>query len=451
MKSSSSSSTTLLEGRPRIHHQYQYHDHDIKRERCYNNNNNKGKLLPFLFTSLATVAIFSYFLFFSSDPFDFLPKQGLNSSVPCHQDLHAVPVIDHNTTTQKEEKCDLFRGHWVEEVRASSLYTNSSCRTIPNSKNCFKYGRKDTDFLNWRWKPNKCELPRFDAKAFLKMVRGKKMGFIGDSVARNHMESLLCLLSPEETPMDLHKDSKDRFRRWYFPRHDFTLMVSWTEFLLDRNTRMINGTWFGIFDLHLDKVDNGWSRFLPELDYAIISVGYWFLRPLYLHEGDNLTGCVFCSEPNVTKHDVGSTIRMAFRAALNHINWCKNCSPDLLTVVRTFAPSHFENGAWNTGGYCNRTSPFNDAKAGLRSYDLKIRNIQVQETKRAKKKKGKKFGVIDITWAMLMRPDGHPGLNWENKWMKGYNDCVHWCMPGPIDYWNDFLIAVIRKESGLSS
>ncbi|KAF3452080.1 hypothetical protein FNV43_RR08176 [Rhamnella rubrinervis] len=51
-------------------------------------------------------------------------------------------------------------------------------------------------FLNWGWKPKECELPRFDPKAFLEMVCGKKMAFVGDSVSRNHMESLLGLLSP---------------------------------------------------------------------------------------------------------------------------------------------------------------------------------------------------------------------------------------------------------------
>lgn len=95
---------------------------------------------------------------------------------------------------KEEEKCDLYKGHWVPELRGP-MYTNSSCATIPESKNCFKNGRRDSDFLNWRWKPDKCELPLFDPNTFLEIVRGKKMAFIGDSVARNHVESLLCLLS----------------------------------------------------------------------------------------------------------------------------------------------------------------------------------------------------------------------------------------------------------------
>lgn len=88
-------------------------------------------------------------------------------------------------------KCDLSKGHWIPDLHGS-LYTNSSCTTIPDSKNCFRHGRSDRDFLNWRWKPDQCNLPRFDPKAFLAFVKGKTLGFVGDSVARNHMESVLC-------------------------------------------------------------------------------------------------------------------------------------------------------------------------------------------------------------------------------------------------------------------
>jgi len=96
----------------------------------------------------------------------------------------------------EQKPCDLSKGHWVQALEGSSTYyTNSSCPSIPDSKNCFRHGRKDRDFLNWRWKPDECDLPRFDPRNFLQMVSGKTMAFIGDSVARNHMDSLLCLLS----------------------------------------------------------------------------------------------------------------------------------------------------------------------------------------------------------------------------------------------------------------
>ena len=60
-------------------------------------------------------------------------------------------------------------------------------------------GRPDRAFLKWRWKPHDCELPLFDANKFLELVEGKSMAFAGDSIARNHFQSLLCLLAQVNT------------------------------------------------------------------------------------------------------------------------------------------------------------------------------------------------------------------------------------------------------------
>lgn len=105
--------------------------------------------------------------------------------------------VDNNDESERQRYCDLFKGSWVEGEKVGSGYgyTNWSCSSIPDSKNCFKHGRKDSEFVNWRWKPHGCHLPRFDAATFLRLVHAKKLAFIGDSVSRNHMDSLLCLLS----------------------------------------------------------------------------------------------------------------------------------------------------------------------------------------------------------------------------------------------------------------
>lgn len=256
----------------------------------------------------------------------------------------------------------------------------------------------------------------------------------------------------EETAKDLYRDSEDRHRVWHFPKHDFTLMTLWSKFLVLGNERVINGSLSGNFDIHLDIIDENWATNLPTIDYAIISDAHWFFRPIYLHQGSNLVGCVYCSEPNIINIDVTEAVRMAYRAALKYItNGCTECKGKILTLVRTFSPPHFENGTWNTGGSCSRTGPFHEREINLGGNEWKMRKVQVEETERARKReekrgKGMEFGVLDVTRAMLMRPDGHPGSHWGNKWMKGFNDCVHWCMPGPIDTWNDFLMALIMKK-----
>ncbi|XP_057983258.1 xyloglucan O-acetyltransferase 4 isoform X2 [Malania oleifera] len=411
------------------------------RAHCSSKDNrcsNLPGLTPFVLCSLVVTTVFSFFILHSSTPFRETSKQSLNRK-----------NFTMKTPKDGREGCDIFKGHWIPDLKGSP-YTNSSCATIPNSKNCFRHGRKDNDFLYWRWKPEGCHLPRFHAQTFLRMVRGKKLAFIGDSVARNHMESLLCLLSQEETPKDVYKDSEDRFRTWYFPRHDFTLMILWTKFLVVGEEQVVNGSLSGVYDLHLDKIDAKWQQKLPVLDYAIISDAHWFFRKMYLHQGGRLIGCVFCQEPNVTDLGLGFAIKMAFRSALERINGCGECK-GMVTLLRTFSPAHFENGSWDTGGACERTSPLGEGEVNLGSQEWELRTIQVKEVERARRKgrkKGKRFGAVDVTRAMLMRPDGHPGAHWGNKWMKGYNDCVHWCMPGPIDAWNDFLMAVLGKEAG---
>lgn len=91
-------------------------------------------------------------------------------------------------------KCNIFSGKWVRSS-TGPYYTNTTCSVIYAQQNCMKFGRPDSEFLKWRWKPNQCDLPLFDAVQFLKVVRGKSMAFVGDSVGRNQMQSLACLLA----------------------------------------------------------------------------------------------------------------------------------------------------------------------------------------------------------------------------------------------------------------
>ena len=95
--------------------------------------------------------------------------------------------------TMAKSSCDIFRGEWVPNPNAP-YYTNETCWAIHEHQNCMKFGRPDTEFLKWRWKPNDCDLPIFNPAQFLELVRGKSLAFVGDSVGRNQMQSLVCLL-----------------------------------------------------------------------------------------------------------------------------------------------------------------------------------------------------------------------------------------------------------------
>lgn len=99
-----------------------------------------------------------------------------------------------STSVTVDKDCDISHGEWIPDPNAP-YYTNSTCWMIQEHQNCMKYGRPDTEFLKWRWKPEGCELLHFDPIRFLELVQGKSMAFVGDSLARNQMQSLMCLLS----------------------------------------------------------------------------------------------------------------------------------------------------------------------------------------------------------------------------------------------------------------
>ncbi|KAL6650867.1 hypothetical protein ACP70R_009792 [Stipagrostis hirtigluma subsp. patula] len=362
------------------------------------------------------------------------------SLMPTHTS-HETAIVG-----QEDKACDLFNGTWIRDSRGP-IYTNVTCPTIPESKNCGKYG-KQMDYVNWKWVPHGCDMARFEPQLFLNIVRGKTLAFAADSIGRNQMESLLCLLSQVETPIKVHSDIKDKFVTWHFKSHNFTLMALWTKFLVEASEREVNGTVIEMHDINLDKLDARLAANLREINILVISSSRWFFRKNYLYEGGKLIGCIYCSEDNITSFNIVTAIQRVFRTALSNLNNCQECRLQL-TVVRTATPAHFENGFWNTGGYCNRTEPLVEGEAMTRTVEWAIRNAQVEEAHRAQKESSHKgrvhIEILDITKAMSMRPDAHPGIHWNNQWMRGYSDCSHWCLPGPIDMWNQLLLSVLKK------
>lgn len=139
---------------------------------------------------------------------------------------------------------------------------------------------------------------------------------------------------------------------------------------------------------------------------------------------------------------------MAFRTTFRTL--MKNDRFKGVTFLRTYSPSHFENGDWNRGGKCIRTRPFTKNEMKFDGYNLDSYMTQVNEFRVAQvegAKMGLKFRLLDTTGAMVLRPDGHPNYYGhsalENKTLA---DCVHWCLPGPIDTWNEFLFEMLKGE-----
>ncbi|KAL5160847.1 Protein trichome birefringence-like 25 [Glycine soja] len=345
------------------------------------------------------------------------------------------------------EKCDLFVGDWVQDL-SGPVYTNESCRVIEPHQNCMKNGRPDSGYLYWRWSPRDCVLPKFNPRKFLKFMRNKSMSFIGDSISRNQVQSLLCILSKVEPAVEIYHDKEYRSKIWKFRSHNFTLSVIWTPFLVKAAIfEDFNGVTSSEIQLYLDTLDQ-WTNQYKNFDYVVIGGGKWFLKTAIYHENKTVTGCHYCPGKNLT--ELG--FDYAYRRVLQEVFKFFTKSNHKATVLfRTTTPDHFENGEWFSGGYCNRTVPFKEGQIHMIDVDSIMRGIELEEFEKAASLGSKRVNLklLDTTLLSLLRPDGHPGPYRKfqpfakDKNAKVQNDCLHWCLPGPIDSWNDIILQML--------
>ncbi|KAI4975668.1 hypothetical protein ZWY2020_049275 [Hordeum vulgare] len=344
-----------------------------------------------------------------------------------------------------DRSCDIFKGEWVRDPGAPR-YTNETCPVIHGHYDCMRYGKPDLGFIRWRWRPDECELRRFDAARFLGAMRGKSVAFVGDSLARNQMHSLVCLLARTERPAPWTKAGYV----YRYERHGFAVADFWSPFLVravetDRDGPTRSGA--GLWSLHLDEPDAGWAAHAGMFDYIVVSAGSWFYRPAVFYERGRLVGCSGCLVPNVTDLTLRYSLRLAFRSALRSAVGAPG-GRSRTVIVRTISPSHYENGTRNEDGDCVRTRPLQRGEWEMDEEQKEMRRIQVEEfaaAEAAARGKGVRMLLMDVTEAMALRPDAHPSKYrmWEPEKFRVSRDCLHWCLPGAMDACNDMLLHML--------
>ncbi|KAK7338030.1 hypothetical protein VNO77_18627 [Canavalia gladiata] len=384
-------------------------------------------------------------LFFFTDSFTIysVPPNSTPPSLP----PHSVDFLQNQTQPSPKDAvtCDILVGDWVADP-SGPAYTNESCHVIEDHQNCMRNGRPDSGYLYWRWNPRGCELPKFNPYKFLNIMRDKSWAFIGDSISRNHVQSLLCILSQVEAVDEVYHDEEYRSKIWKFPSYNFTLSVIWTPFLMKADIfEDTNGISSSEIQLYLDTLDTKWTNQYNNFDYVVIAGGKWYLKTAIYHENGTVTGCHNCHGKNLTELGLEYAYRKAVKQVLNFVT---DSEHKAVVFFRTTAPDHFENGEWFSGGYCNRTVPLKEDEVNMSDVDSIMRSIEVEEFN---KKVSASFGdsnlkLLDTTQLSLLRPDGHPGPYRQFHPLPNaqvQNDCLHWCLPGPIDSWNDIVLHML--------
>ncbi|KAK3132987.1 hypothetical protein QOZ80_6AG0530480 [Eleusine coracana subsp. coracana] len=377
-------------------------------------------------------------------------------------------VLSSAPTQQAKEAsapqgCDYSDGEWVPDPNPP-LYNGTTCEAIKDGRSCAANGRRDTGYLHWRWQPRGCELPAFSPAAFLRWLRHKHVAFVGDSLARNQAESLVCLLSssrsrPEEEEEEEELVDGGRFRRWVFIEHNATVSVFWSPFLV-RGVEKAEKAGVPYNDVVLDAFDERWMSRLGEVDAVVLSAGQWFKIPSVYHESGRVVGCHACAkELNHTETSFFAAFRDAVHRTLvevarrhEHDAAIHKGRKEKVVAMATFSPSHFE-GDWDKGAPCPKKQPYKSGEKEVGYTEAEMRRIVLEEVEAAAARAGGaaaavRFAALDVTTLANLRPDGHPGPYMRKNPVVGddgrvQNDCLHWCMPGPVDTFNQILLQTV--------
>ncbi|KAG0463640.1 hypothetical protein HPP92_019200 [Vanilla planifolia] len=377
---------------------------------------------------------------FSSEIQDYSTRKEKNDFVAGEEEKEAVVPF---SVGRGKKGCDLFEGEWVYDEEGRPQYEEEECPYIQPQLTCQVHGRPDSNYQHWRWQPRRCYLPSFNATLMLENLRGKRMMYVGDSLNRGQFVSMVCLLHriiPENSKSMETFDSLTVFKA---KDYNATIEFYWAPFLVESNSD--NAVVHRITDRIVRvRSINKHARHWKGVDVLVFNTYLWWMTGQKMKI---LQGPFGGDMKNVIEMETEEAYRFALRRMVKWVD--KNMNPSKTRVFFTsMSPSHETSMGWGgarDGNCYNETTPITDSNYWGSSSKGIMRVIgEVFDRSNAP------ITLINITQLSEYRKDAHTSI-YKKQWSpltpqqlanpKSYADCVHWCLPGLQDTWNELLYA----------
>ncbi|KAL0401149.1 UNVERIFIED_CONTAM: protein trichome birefringence-like 33 [Sesamum latifolium] len=405
----------------------------------------KGRLSPYLVALLAF--IFFVTILYGED-FSCIFGDQFEPHHPSHLRQSSSSTTKKNgeklafAVGEGEKGCDIFKGRWVWDD-SRPLYEEWECPYIQPQLTCQEHGRPDKDYQHWRWQPHGCSLPSFNATLMLESLRDKRMMFVGDSLNRGQYVSLVCLLHKMIPENAKSMETFGSLTVFTAKEYNATIEFYWAPFLLESNSD--DAVVHRISDRIVRKGSIKHGKHWKGVDIMVFNTYLWWMTGL---EFKILQGSFDDEEKEIVQLPTEDAYRMAMKSMLRWVK--KNMDPKKTRVFFTsMSPSHGKSIDWGgePGGNCyNETTLIDDPTY----WGSDCRKGVMRVIGEVFSKSNVPITFLNITQLSSYRKDAHTSI-YKKQWSPltpeqlanpvSYADCVHWCLPGLQDTWNELLFA----------